>query len=325
MRNNDSLYVDTLFEEAARLIVKEQSGSTAQLQRTFHIGYNRANLMMDEFEKAGIVSEAYGSKPRDVLIRDSKSLETLLNSLDYKMVPEYIHQTSILGISRLRMGTDGHGITTLVAFHGCPLNCRYCLNPECHHYGERKMCVLPEDVMDRLRKDELYYIATKGGVTFGGGEPLLNSQYIKDVLELGAKEWNVTVETSLNVPMHHVKLLMPYIDEYIVDIKDMNPEIYQNYTGQNNWLVKENLQWLVERGMADRIICRIPLIPKYNSESDQEKSKEELSNLGIKRFDMFTYAVNRENANRYETTNRDGDGLMSHMTIGIIRDLIIEE
>ena len=64
MRNNDSLYVDTLFEEAARLIVKEQSGSTAQLQRTFHIGYNRAGLMMDELEKAGIVSEAYGSKPR---------------------------------------------------------------------------------------------------------------------------------------------------------------------------------------------------------------------------------------------------------------------
>lgn len=323
MRKSKTFLVDSLFEEAARLLVKEQSGSTSLLQRRYQIGYNRACLMMDELEKAGIVSEAYGSKPRDVLIHDTKGLETLLNSFDYKMVPEYIHQTSILGISRLRMGTDGHGITTLVAFYGCPLNCRYCLNPECHHYGERKKCMLPEDVMDELRKDELYYIATKGGVTFGGGEPLHHSQYIKDVLELGAKEWNVTVETSLNVPMHHVKLLMQYINEYIVDIKDMNPKIYQDYTGQNNWLVKENLQWLVERGMADRIICRIPLIPNFNSESDQEKSKEELSSMGIKRFDMFTYVVNRENASIYETKSRDG--LMSHMTKEIIRDLIIEE
>lgn len=304
MRNNDSLYVDTLFEEAARLIVKEQSGSTAQLQKTFQIGYKRAGLMMDELEKAGIVSEAYGSKPREVLIHDIATLKTLLNSLDYKMVPEYIHQTSILGISRLRMGTDGHGITTLVAFHGCPLRCRYCLNPECNHYGEREKCMLPEDVMDELRKDELYYIATKGGVTFGGGEPLLNSQYIKDVLELGAKEWNVTVETSLNVPVHHVKLLMPYIDEYIVDIKDMNLEIYQKYTGQNNWLVKENLQWLVKCGMADRIICRIPLIPKYNSESDQKRSKEELSSMGIKRFDMFSYTVEEEKVDEFRKAKR---------------------
>jgi pyruvate formate lyase activating enzyme len=317
MRNNDSLYVDTLFEEAARLIVKEQSGSTAQFQRIFQIGYNRAGLMMDELEKAGIVSEAYGSKPRDVLIRDTKSLETLLNSLNYKMVPEYIHQTSILEISRLRMGTDGHGITTLVAFYGCPLNCRYCLNPECNHYGERTKCMLPEDVMNELRKDELYYIATKGGVTFGGGEPLLNSQYIKDVLELGAKDWNVTVETSLNVPMHHVKLLMPYINEYIVDIKDMNPEIYQKYTGRNNRWVKDNLQWLVKRGMADRIICRIPLIPKYNSESDQEKSKEELSNMGINRFDIFSYTVDEEKVEEYRKAKLKIMGLASLTTDGL--------
>ena len=297
MRKSKTFLVDSLFEEAARLLVKEQSGSTSLLQRRYQIGYNRACLMMDELEKAGIVSEAYGSKPRDVLIHDTKGLETLLNSFDYKMVPEYIHQTSILGISRLRMGTDGHGITTLVAFHGCPLRCRYCLNPECNHYGEREKCMLPEDVMDELKKDELYYIATKGGVTFGGGEPLLYCQYIKDILELGAKEWNVTVETSLNVSLDHVNILMPYINEFIVDIKDMNPEIYYNYTGRNNGGLKNNLRWLVKRGMADRIICRIPLIEGYNKPEDQEKSKAELLEMGITRFDLFTYTVREEKTN----------------------------
>lgn len=296
MIKNGTLYVDPLFEDAARLIVKEQRGGTALLQSNYQIGYNRAGVMMDELEQAGIVSQAYGSKPRDVLIHDETSLKKHLNSLNYMMVPEYIHKTRVLGISRLRMGTDGHGITALVAFQGCSLRCNYCLNPDSINYCEHAKCMLPEDVMEELKKDELYYIATKGGVTFGGGEPLLNSKYIKDILELGAKEWNVTVETSLNVPRQHLELLLPYINEYIVDIKDMNHQIYQNYTGQNNRLVKDNLKFLIDHGVADRILCRVPLIPNFNCVSDQEKSKKELFDMGIKRFDLFTYVIDEENA-----------------------------
>ena len=222
---------------------------------------------------------------------DESSLEDHLRSLNYKMVPDYIYQTSILGISRLRMGTDGHGITTLVAFNGCPLRCRYCLNPECLNTSKKVRRMLPEEVMAELRKDELYYLATKGGVTFGGGEPLLNSQYIKDILELGAKSWNVTVETSLNVPRKHLKLLLPYINEYIVDIKDMNPNIYKNYSWRNNKQVIDNLKWLIKKGVAERIICRIPYIPKFNTIYDQEASIKMLSDMGITRFDVFTYMV----------------------------------
>lgn len=217
--------------------------------------------------------------------------ENHLRSQNNKTVPDYVHQTSILGISRLRMGTDGHGITTLVAFNGCPLRCRYCLNPECLNTSKKVRRMLPEEVMEELRKDELYYLATKGGVTFGGGEPLLNSQYIKEILELGAKSWNVTVETSLNVPRKHLKLLLPYINEYIVDIKDMNPNIYKNYTWRNNKQVIDNLKWLIKKGVAERIICRIPYIPNYNTISDQVVSKKILSDMGITRFDFFTYMV----------------------------------
>ena len=287
-------YVDSLFEEVAHLIVKEQIASTSHIQRKFQISYNRASLIMDDLEDAGIVSEAWGARPREVLIHDETDLENHLNSLNYKMVSDYIYQTSILGISRLRMGTDGHRITALVAFNGCPLSCRYCLNPECHNTSKKVRRMLPEDVMEELRKDELYYLATEGGVTFGGGEPLLNSQYIKDILELGAKSWNVTVETSLNIPRQHLELLLPYIDEYIVDIKDMNSEIYIKYTSKNNEQVIDNLKWLINKGMAERIVCRIPLIPKYNNESNQKKSKEELSNMGVKRFDIFPYTVDNE-------------------------------
>ncbi len=202
-------------------------------------------------------------------------------------------KAKLIGISRLRFGTDGHGITTLVAFHGCPLRCKYCLNPNSIDPNSKINILTAEEIMKELRKDELYYIATKGGVTFGGGEPLLNSLFIKEIMEMGAKDWNVTVETSLNVPQHHIVQLLPYIDEYIVDIKDMNPEIYEQYTGKNNNLVKSNLNWLIDNGYAERIICRIPLIPGYNDDTHQEKSKEKLSKIGISRFDLFTYKTDK--------------------------------
>lgn len=202
-------------------------------------------------------------------------------------------KASILGISRLRIGTDGNGITTLVAFHGCPLECVFCLNPRCKDIDAMVSKMKPEEVMDELKKDELYYIATKGGVTFGGGEPFLYTLFIKDVLDLGAKEWHVTIETSLNVPNENIEPLLPYIDEYIIDVKDMDGAIYSQYTKRSNELVKSNLKWLIDKGLAERILCRIPLIPGYNDETHQEKSKEVLEKMGISRFELFTYKTDR--------------------------------
>ena len=231
---------------------------------------------------------------------------------------------SILGISRLRIGTDGNGITSLVAFHGCSLRCQYCLNPACLDCDAKVQRMTPEEVMKELKKDELYYIATKGGVTLGGGEPLLKSQFIKELLDLGAKYWHVTVETSLNVPKHHLELLLPYIDEYIVDIKDMDSEIYQQYTGMSNELVKSNLKWLVENGRAEHILCRIPLMPDHNNMQFQEKSKNELIQMGIGRFDLFTYTINQKNNNENKVMSV-WEKFRSCMTPGIIADLELEE
>ena len=73
--------MDPLFEDAARSIVISQQGSTSMIQRKFSIGYNRAGRLMDDLQKAGIVGEAMGSKPREVLIADMNSLENLLASL----------------------------------------------------------------------------------------------------------------------------------------------------------------------------------------------------------------------------------------------------
>ena len=72
---------DPLFDEAARLIVIQQQGSTSLIQRKFAIGYNRAGRLMDQLEAAGIVGPFEGSKARQVLIQDEYNLEQLLNSL----------------------------------------------------------------------------------------------------------------------------------------------------------------------------------------------------------------------------------------------------
>jgi S-DNA-T family DNA segregation ATPase FtsK/SpoIIIE len=74
----DMSHLDPLFDDAARLIVMEQLGSTSLVQRKFAIGYNRAGRLLDQLEKAGIVGQAHGSKPREVLIKDEYSLNRIL-------------------------------------------------------------------------------------------------------------------------------------------------------------------------------------------------------------------------------------------------------
>lgn len=80
-KSEDLSNVDQLFGEAARVIVMSQQGSTSLIQRKFSIGYNRAGRLMDQLEKAGVVGAAHGSKPRDVLIQDENTLQSLLNTL----------------------------------------------------------------------------------------------------------------------------------------------------------------------------------------------------------------------------------------------------
>ena len=195
----------------------------------------------------------------------------------------------IMGIDRLRFGSDGKGITSLVTFYGCPLKCRFCLNPQCHRNITDSMYLQPEEVFNRIAIDELYYLASGGGVAFGGGEPLLYSNFIIDVLALGANKWNVTIETSLNIPFNQVNALLPYIKEMIVDIKDINPNIYKSYTQSENDIVLENLKYLAGNGYANIVLIRLPLIQGFNTIQDIENSRNFLTNLGYSNFDIFEY------------------------------------
>ncbi len=199
----------------------------------------------------------------------------------------------IIGLARHRLSTDGDGVTTLVAFHGCPLRCRYCLNPQSLGDGGRFREFSPEELYAETRIDELYFIATNGGVTFGGGEPCLRPDFIREFRELCGPAWQLNLETSLNVPSVNIETLLPVVNTMIIDIKDINPDVYRSYTGQSNDLVLDNLRLIANAGRQSDCIARIPLIPGYNTDTDREASRKALEVLGFDRFDLFTYQIRK--------------------------------
>ena len=195
----------------------------------------------------------------------------------------------LIGISRHRLSTDGEGVTTLVAFHGCPLRRKYCLNPQSLHSEDIWKHYDCGQLYEEVKQDELYFLATHGGITFGGGEPCLQSDFIDEFRQLCGQEWQLSVETSLNVAQENIEKLVPVVDSYIIDIKDINNTIYQKYTGKNNEKVLHNLQYLIEHGKNEQIIVRTPVIPAYNTENDVDNSIRLLKEMGITQFDRFTY------------------------------------
>ena len=89
----------------------------------------------------------------------------------------------ILSISRLRTYTDGDGISTLIGCVGCPLRCAYCLNPHSWDQSVKSQDLTMDELYDRVKIDNLYFLSTGGGLVFGGGEPLIYSKFIRKFIE----------------------------------------------------------------------------------------------------------------------------------------------
>ena len=199
----------------------------------------------------------------------------------------------IFGISRHRLTTDGEGVTTLVAFSGCPLRCKYCLNKASWDMANGRDYT-PETLFEEVKIDQLYFLATHGGITFGGGEPLLRSDEIVAFCKQRPMEWQIYVETSLNVERQAVEAVAPFVDHYYIDVKDMNPDIYRRYTSIDNHRVLENLQWLANHVDLEKVTIRLPHIPGYNTQEDRNKSQKQLEAMGFKDFDCFEYVTPNE-------------------------------
>ena len=196
----------------------------------------------------------------------------------------------LLAVERLRMGTDGTGVTTLVASRGCPLRCRWCINKALLEKAPAEN-VSAQELIERVKIDELYFLATGGGVTFGGGESLLHAAFIRRFRELCPAEWTISVETSLAVPRENLEASLGAVDLFIVDCKDMDAEIYRRYTGADGTRMKENLRLLLDRAGPEKVLVRVPLIPRCNTPEDQKKSAAELRAMGVERLELFDYVI----------------------------------
>ena len=197
----------------------------------------------------------------------------------------------LIAIDRHRLAIDGQGVTTLVAFHGCPLCCRYCLNSQCLRPDGVWQRMSTEEILQQVTVDDLYFQAMGGGICFGGGEPLLRSDVIAHICRQCPPEWNIYMETSLNVPLRRLQLVVPYVDHYYVDVKDLSPDIYRSYCNADNAQVMANLGYLAAQGLQQEITIRLPLIPGYNTDDDRQRSRQKLSQMGFGNFDEFVYQM----------------------------------
>lgn len=176
----------------------------------------------------------------------------------------------IFAVSRLRMNTDGSGISTLVAFMGCSLKCRYCLNPKCHEpikEGDDIMMLTPQGLYDLVKIDNIYFQTTGGGICFGGGEPTMYANFIKAFRQVCGDKWKITLETSLACSFDDLEMLKDVVDHWIVDVKSMDSAIYERYTGRPSG-VSQNLSRLQKLVPNEKVTIKVPAIPDFNEDRD---------------------------------------------------------
>ena len=150
-----------------------------------------------------------------------------------------------------------------------------------------------DELIQKVSVDNIYFEATHGGITFGGGEPLLQSDFIAEFISCAPKTWNYYIETSLSVPFENIEKISNQILYFIVDIKTLDTLIYEDYTGSELDLAKENLIKLKHLIGADKIIVRAPIIPGYANKTSQIKTINELKSLGFYNIDAFEYKRKR--------------------------------
>ena len=201
-----------------------------------------------------------------------------------------MHEVNISKISRLRIYSDGEGVSTLIGCMGCPLRCAYCFNPFTWDDSLKPKKYSVDELFNEVKIDNLYFLTTGGGLVFGGGEPLLYHEFIKQFIErYKYTGWKFTLETSLSVKKEYLENIIDYIDYFIVDTKDMDKKRYELYTKGNYDLFLFNLKFLLERVGSDKIKVRVPKIPKLNTYEDVENNCKILKNMGFKEIDVFDY------------------------------------
>ena len=186
---------------------------------------------------------------------------------------------------------DGPGIRTVVFMQGCALRCKYCHNPDTWAVqGPEAPEYEVEELMDIILRNRPYYEASGGGLTFSGGEPLLQHRFIKEIFEHCRKEKISTAyDSSLYISSQVVLDLIPFTDLVLADIKHINTEKSKLLTGADNRLNLENIKLLNEKGV--RLWIRYVILPGWtDAHEDLEQMARFIRELPqIERVDLLPY------------------------------------
>ena len=222
---------------------------------------------------------------------------------------------SIFAIKRFSVH-DGPGIRTTVFFMGCPLRCQWCHNQESwsvQPFSFRKEIILSdgsiikkletvgyqiaiEELGIELLRDKIFYEQSGGGITFSGGEPFYQPDFLSDCLQFCRKNnLTTTIDTSGYCDWTSIEKLLEMIDFVLFDIKTLHN--HKEYTGVSNELILSNLVKLHKSG-AD-IQIRIPLIEEVNGE-DIDGIITFLQDIGINNVAILPYhAMAKHKAEQY--------------------------
>ena len=175
---------------------------------------------------------------------------------------------------------DGIGIRTIVFLKGCVLRCRWCCNPESQRFEIETMTVNGKpkvmgrdvtvgEVMETVRRDMPYYDRSEGGLTLSGGESLLQPEFAAGLLK-AAKALGVTtaMESMGCADWSAFEKVLPDLDTYLMDIKNMDPQKHKAFTGRENSLMLENAKKVAQSGMCELVI-RVPVIPTFNDTMEE--------------------------------------------------------
>ena len=169
----------------------------------------------------------------------------------------------------------------------------------------------PQEVVEVVLKDQVFYDQSNGGVTYSGGEPLHQPVFLKECLRLSKKKGlHTALDTSGNAPWEIFLQLLPYIDLVLYDVKIMDNQLHQEYTGVGIQLIQENLSCLVDAGKE--VFIRYPILPGVND------SEEQIQNLGayisglkgISRVDLLPYHA--MSADKYSRLDRRFNFVCEH-------------
>ena len=203
----------------------------------------------------------------------------------------------ITNIQRMCMN-DGPGIRTTVFFKGCNLHCPWCANPENirpvpepFKSGSGKKGIYgreytEERLLNEIYKDKQYWI-NGGGVTFSGGEPLLQiSKFVNVMKDLQVQNVHMAVETALCLKESFVQNCLPYIQLFIIDMKILDPKQCKRVLGGNIELYYHNLE-LISKSEKENLF-RIPCNEEYTLEGGNwDKIKRCLSVFPDSRVELF--------------------------------------